>query len=68
MKILEVGSRGSSCELTSPSRARYAGPDQPFATQKAVTELRHDAKGSKLKETQQVSLVKVSLSKKRFRR
>ena len=29
MNILELDSRGSSCELTSPSRARLQGSDQP---------------------------------------
>jgi hypothetical protein len=36
MKILEVGSRGSSCELTSQSRARLQGSDQPITEAVAV--------------------------------
>jgi hypothetical protein len=36
MKILEVGSLGSSCELTSQSRARLQGSDQPITEAVAV--------------------------------
>ena len=36
MNILEFGSRGSACELTSQSRARLQGSDQPSAEAVAV--------------------------------
>jgi hypothetical protein len=46
MKILALGPRGSSCELTSsPSRARLQGFDQPITEAVAVEQepLQHDA-------------------------
>ena len=36
MNILEFGSRGSACELTSQSRARLQGSDQPITEAVAV--------------------------------
>jgi hypothetical protein len=51
---------------TSVSRAPCKGLDQPSVSRKAVTKGGYCAKESELKK--RVSLVKVSLSKKRFRR